>query len=388
MEHVEASETKGKVIKCKAAVCRAPGEPLVIEEIYVDPPKAWEIRTKILCTSLCHSDLTSWRMKLGPLAAFPRILGHEAVGVVESVGEHVEEVKEGDVILPVFAPDCRECRGCKSSKSNVCSKFTGGGISTGMPRDETSRFRDMKGQILHHFLAVSSFTEYTVVDVTQVVKIDCEIPVDKACLLSCGVSTGLGAAWKVAKVEEGSTVAIFGLGAVGLAVATGASMLGASKIIGVDLNPEKFEIGKKFGLTHFINPSNCGEKPVSEVIKEMTEGGADCCFECIGLASLVEDAFSSSREGWGRTVILGIEMHGTPISLNPYEILRGRTVSGTLFGGLKPKSDIPILAKKYLDKELNLEQFITHEVSLNEINKAFDLLIQGKSLRCIIWMDK
>ncbi|KAJ9166551.1 hypothetical protein P3X46_021289 [Hevea brasiliensis] len=382
------STTAGKAIRCKAAICRNAGEPLIIEEIEVDPPKAWEVRIKILCTSLCHSDITFWKMKPGPLSDFPRIFGHEATGVVESVGDHVEEVKEGELVLPVFAPDCGECRDCRSTKSNICSKFSVSSGQFGMPRDGTSRFRDMKGEVLHHFLSVSSFTEYTVVDVAHMVKLSHGIPVDKASLLSCGISTGIGASWKLAGVEEGSTVAIFGLGAVGLAVAEGARLRGASKIIGVDLNPEKFELGIKFGLTDFVNPSTCGEKSVSQVIKEMTEGGADYCFECVGLASLMTEAFRSSREGWGKTVILGVEMHGSPLSLNPYELLRGKSVAGALIGGLKPKSDIPLLAEKYIDKELNLEQFITHEVSFKDINKAFELLLGGKSLRCVIWMDK
>ncbi|WRX30437.1 Alcohol dehydrogenase-like [Theobroma cacao] len=405
MENHRGSVTAGKAIRCKAAVSRNPGEALVIEEIEVEPPKSWEVRVKILCTSLCHSDITFWKMSTGPFAIFPRIFGHEAVGVVESVGEHVKEVQEGDLVLPVFHPHCRECRDCKSQKGNGCSVF-GYRLNPDMPRDATSRFKGMNGEVLHHFLFVSSFTEYTVVDVAHVVKISSEIPVDKACLLSCGVSTGIGAAWKVADIEAGSTVAIFGLGAVGLAVlitqlhlfnlcpnhallivAEGARLRGASKIIGVDLNPEKFEIGKTFGVTDFINPATCGEKKVSEVIKEMTDGGADYCFECIGLASLMEDAFNSNREGWGKTVILGVEKHGTPLALNTYLLLRGRSVTGCLFGGFKPKSDIPLLAEKYLDKELNLDGFITHELSFQDINKAFELLLQGKSLRCIIWMD-
>ncbi|XVE60520.1 hypothetical protein DITRI_Ditri05aG0135600 [Diplodiscus trichospermus] len=387
MQNQNGSLTAGKAIRCKAAVSRNPGEPLVIEEIEVEPPKAWEVRIKILCTSLCHTDVTYWKKSTGPNAIFPRIFGHEAVGVVESIGEHVEEVQEGDLVLPVFRSNCRECRDCKSQKGNGCSVF-GNKLNPDMPRDSTSRFRGMNGEVLHHFLSVSSFTEYSVVDVAHVVKISSEIPVDKACLLSCGVSTGIGAAWKVADIEEGSTVAIFGLGAVGLAVAEGARLRGASKIIGVDLNPEKFETGKKFGVTDFINPSTCGEKNVSEVIMEMTDGGVDYCFECVGLASLMEDAFNSSREeGWGKTAILGVEMHGKPLALNTLFLLRGRTVTGCLFGGFKPKSDIPLLAEKYLDKKLNLDGFITHEVSFQDINKAFELLQEGKSLRCIIWMD-
>ncbi|CAL5332738.1 hypothetical protein CsSME_00014243 [Camellia sinensis var. sinensis] len=387
MESKQQSETAGKPIRCKAAVCRKAGEALVIEEIEVDPPKAFEVRIKILCTSLCHTDVTFWKLNVGPVAVFPRIFGHEAVGVVESVGENVEEVQEGDRVLPVFNADCGECRDCKSPKSNSCSSFPITHLN-GVPRDGTSRFRDSNGDVLHHFLFVSSFTEYTVVDIANIVKINSLIPVDKACLLSCGVSTGVGATFKVAAVEEGSTVAIFGLGAVGLAVAEGARLRGASKIIGVDLNPEKFEVGKKFGITNFINPTNCSEKSVSEVIKEMTDGGADYCFECIGLVSLMQEAIFSSRPGWGRTVILGVEMHGTPLSISTLEIMRGRTVGGSVFGGMKAKSDIPFLVKKYLDQELNLDGFISHEVNFQDINKAFDLLLQGKSVRCIIWMDK
>lgn len=381
------SKTEGKPIRCKAAVCRKAGEALVIEEIEVAPPKAWEVRIKILCTSLCHTDVTFWKLNEGPAAAFPRIFGHEAVGVVESVGEKVEEVKHGDRVLPVFNSECGECRDCKSAKSNICTKFPFSHYN-GMPRDGSSRFKDSDGMDLHHFLFVSSFSEYTVVDIADVVKISSDIPVDKACLLSCGVSTGVGAAWKVADVEQGSTVAIFGLGAVGLAVAEGARQRGASKIIGVDLNPEKFEIGKQFGVTDFINPTDSSEKSVVEVIQEMTDGGADYCFECIGLASLMQDAINSSRPGWGKTVVLGVEMHGSPLSIDSRQILRGRTVTGSMFGGVKTKSDIPFFVKKYLHNELNLEGFVTHEISFQDINQAFDLLCEGKSIRCIIWMDK
>ncbi|XP_010272993.1 PREDICTED: alcohol dehydrogenase-like 7 [Nelumbo nucifera] len=381
------ASTVGKAIRCKAAVCRSSGEPLVIEEIEVAPPKAGEVRIKIICTSLCHSDVTFWKLK-EPHGIFPRIFGHEAVGVVESVGENVKEVKEGDMVVPVFLANCEECRDCKSKKSNICSKFPFG-VVPGLPRDGTSRFRDSKGEVLHCFLSVSSFAEYTVVDITHVAKLDDRrISAEKACLLSCGVSTGVGAAWKVADVEAGSTVVIFGLGAVGLAVAEGARIRGASKIIGVDLNPQKFEIGKKFGVTDFVNPKDCLDRPITEVISEMTDGGADYCFECIGLASLMNDAFNCCRSGWGKTVILGVEMHGSPLSINCLEILRGKCITGALFGGTKAKTDIPLFAKMYLDKELHLDDFITHEVSFHDINKAFDLLIQEKSIRCIIWMDR
>ncbi|KAJ3673734.1 hypothetical protein LUZ60_005726 [Juncus effusus] len=377
-----------KPIRCKAAVGRAAGEPLQIEEVIVAPPKEHEVRIKIICTSLCHSDVTIWRMKEQPMAFHPRIFGHEAVGTVESVGEHVDEFKVGDFVVPFFLPQCSDCIDCTSDRgSNMCSN-TPFRVNQAIPRDGTTRFTDLNGEPIYHLLGVSSFSEYTVVDVTQVTKVNPTVSPDKACLLSCGISTGVGAAWKLARVEAGSTVAIFGLGSVGLAVAEGCRIRGASKIIGVDLNPDKFELGKKFGLTDFINPKDIGEKSVSEVIIEMTKGGADYCFECIGLASLMNQAFQSSRQGWGKTIILGVEMHGSPLSINSYDLLNGKCIMGSLFGGIKGKNDIATLVNKYLNKELELDKFITHEISLEEINKAFDLLLEGKSLRCIIWMDK
>ncbi|RZC64424.1 hypothetical protein C5167_008113 [Papaver somniferum] len=333
--------------------------------------------------------------------------------MVESVGDNVVEVKEGDIVIPFFHPNCEECWDCKSKESNICSKFPFGGF--GMPRDGTSRFTDSNGEIVNYFIKVSSFIEYTVVDICNLMKINPDFPLDKACLLSCGIPTGtyvfqnpifelpffceqraktmvwdagIGAAWNTAKVKKGSTVAIFGLGAIGLAVAEGARISGAAKIIGVDLNPEKFKIGSKFGVTDFINPKDCGNRPVNEVIKEMTDGGADYCFECVGLASLMNLAFTSCRNGSGKTIVLGVEMNGTPLSLGCYELLKGKTITGSIFGGIKAKKDIPLLAQSYINKELHLDDFITHEVNFEDVNKAFDLLIQGKSLRCIIWMGR
>lgn len=383
----ELSKTAGKPIRCRAAVARKPAEPLVIEEVIVAPPKAHEVRLKIICTSLCFSDVSFWKMKESP-GCFPRILGHEAFGVVESVGEDVDEFKEGDSVVPIFLPDCMDCVDCKSKKSNLCSKFPFR-VSPLLHRDDTSRFTTVEGETLHHFLFVSSFSEYTVVDVANVTKIDPEIPPNRACLFSCGVSTGVGAAWKTADVEAGSTVVIFGLGSIGLAVAEGARLCGATKIIGVDINSDKFEIGKQFGITDFVNSKSCGDKPVSQVIIEMTNGGADYCFECVGLGTLVQEAFACCRKGWGKTVVLGVDKPGAQLNLSTREVLMSRkTLTGALFGGLKPKSDVPILVKRYLDKELQLDKFVTHEVNFEDINKAFELLIQGKSLRCVIWMDK
>lgn len=321
---------------------------------------------------------------------YPSILGHEAAGVVESVGEEVVEVSPGDTVVPVFSGQCGDCPDCLSDRSNICSGLPFRFLP-GMPRDGTTRFAFAgTGEPIHNFINVSSFVEYTVVDVAHLVRLGpgLMIPPDKACLLSCGVSTGVGAAWKVAAVEPGSTVAVFGLGAVGLAVAQGSKMRGAKRIIGVDLNPDKCEIGKRMGITEFINPNDTGGKAVSEVIKEMTGGGADYCFECIGSTAVTAEAFSSSRMGWGKTIVLGVASGAAaPISIPSYEILRGRSVVGSLFGGLKPKTDVPLLAQKYLDEELELDEFVTHEMGFDDINGAFDLLTQGKCLRCIIWMD-
>ncbi|XP_051139254.1 alcohol dehydrogenase-like 7 [Andrographis paniculata] len=375
-----------KPIRCRAAVARAAGEPLVIEEVIVDAPKSREVRIKIICTSLCFSDVTIWKLKVPP-ACFPRILGHEAFGVVESIGDGVTELSPGDTVIPTFMADCLDCTDCLSEKSNLCSKFPFH-VSASM-HDGTSRFKDLNGEILHHFIFVSSFSEYTVVHVANVTKIDPSIPPDRACLLSCGVSTGVGAAWRSAGVEAGSTVAIFGLGSIGLAVAEGARLRGAARIIGVDTNPDKFETSKKFGVTDFVDPKSCGKKRVSEIINEMTGGdGADYCFECVGRSFLVEEAFACCRKGWGKTVVVGVEP-GAQLTFSSYDILHmGKTVIGSLFGGFKPKSDVPVLVRSYLDKELELDKFVSHEVNFEDINKAFELLLEGKSLRCVIWMGK
>ncbi|KAK6793080.1 hypothetical protein RDI58_012161 [Solanum bulbocastanum] len=379
------SKTAGKPIRCRAAVARKAGEPLVIEEVIVAPPKSHEVRLKIICTSLCHTDITLWKLKV---RNFYRSISPLELTVVESVGEDVDELKEGDSVVPIVLPDCMDCVGSNSKKSNLCSKFPFQ-ISPLLHRDDTRRFTNAEGETLHHYLYISSFSEYTVVDVVNVTKIDPEIPPNRACLSSCGVSTGVGAAWKTANVEPGSTVVIFSLGSVGLAVAEGARLCGATRIIGVGRNSDKLEIGKQFGVTEFVNSKSCGDKPVSPVIIEMTNGGADYCFECVGLATLVQEAFACCRKGWGKTIVLGLDKPDAQLNLSSFEVLQSqKTLTGSFFGGLKPKSDVPILVKRYLDKELELDKFVTHEVNFEDIYKAFDLLIQGKSLHCVIWMDK
>ncbi|GLJ46935.1 hypothetical protein SUGI_0990460 [Cryptomeria japonica] len=373
--------SKGKVITCKAAVCWAPGEALVMEEVQVAPPQALEVRIRIICTSLCHTDVSFWSNKQNN-TGYPRIFGHEAVGRVESAGENVKDIEEGDLVIPVFMPHCTECVDCKSTKSNMCTIL--GSKSAGlMTIDNSARF-SINGKPIYQFLGVSSFTEYTVVEVECVVKIDPMAAPDKVCLLSCGVTTGLGGVWKVGNVEKGATVAVFGLGTVGMAVAEGARIRGASKIVGVDVNPTKFDIGKKFGVTEFVNPKD-HEKPVHQVIKEMTGSGVDYSFDCTGNKSVIVEAFKSTRNGWGTTVVLGANMTEVPIDCA--ELLRGKTIKGSFFGGMKAKTDLPLLVDKYMKKELQLDDFITHEISFPEINKAFELLKEGECLRCIMWMD-
>ncbi|MED6168340.1 hypothetical protein PIB30_010670 [Stylosanthes scabra] len=355
MEHKVTRTSEAQPIRCKAAVSRKQGEPLSIEEIIVAPPMPHEARIKVICTTLCHVDLTFWRIK-DPASIWPRILGHEAIGVVESIGENVTEVAKGDVVMTIFLPDCGECVDCKSEKSNLCSKFPFK-VSPWVTRYDSSRFTDLNGQIIHHFLFVSSFSEYTVVDIANLTKIDPVAPPNKACLLSCGISAGLGAAWRLANVEPGSTVAIFGLGSIGLAVAEGARFCGATRIIGVDVKPEKFETAKKFGVTDFVHAGECGDKSLSQ--------------------------------GWGKTIVLGVDKPESNLSLNTREVLfNGKSLIGCLFGGLKPKSHVPILLKRYMDKELKLDEFVTHELKFEDINKAFDLLVNGECVRCVVWMDK
>ncbi|CBI26407.3 hypothetical protein VitviT2T_023999 [Vitis vinifera] len=369
------------VITCRAAVGYGAGEALVIEEVEVSPPQPMEIRIKVVSTSLCRSDITAWSQ--API--FPRIFGHEASGIVESVGEGVTEFEEGDHVLTLFTGECMTCRHCTSGKSNMC-QVLGLERKGVMHSDQKTRF-SIKGKPIYHYCAVSSFSEYTVVHSGCALKVSSLAPLDKICLLSCGVSAGLGAAWKVANITEGSTVVIFGLGTVGLSVAQGAKQRGASRIIGVDINSEKMEKAKAFGITEFVNPHDCNE-PVQQVIKQMTDGGADYSFECIGDTGMVTTALQSCCDGWGLTVTLGVPKVNPEISSHYGLFLSGRTLRGSLFGGWRPKSDLHSLVDMYMRKEIQIDEFITHNLPFEDINKAFDLMMEGKCLRCVIHMPK
>ncbi|XP_010461095.1 PREDICTED: alcohol dehydrogenase-like 3 isoform X2 [Camelina sativa] len=350
------AETQGKVITCKAAVAWGPKEPLVIQEICVDPPQKMEVRLKILYSSICHTDLGFWNGTNEAERAFPRILGHEAVGIVESVGEGVKDVKEGDYVIPTFNGECGECRVCTKEESNLCEKYQVDPMKRVMVNDGGTRFSttttkdggSSQSQRIYHFLNTSTFTEYTVLDSACVVKINHNAPLKQMSLLSCGVSTGVGAAWNSAKVKEGTTTAVFGLGSVGLAVAEGARARGASRIIGVDANASKFEKSKLMGVTDFVNPKDL-TKPVHQMIREITGGGVDYSFECTGNVDVLREAFLSTHAGWGSTVLVGIYPTPRTLPLHPMELFEGRKIAGSVFGGFKPKSQLPNFAQQCME---------------------------------------
>ncbi|XP_058085315.1 8-hydroxygeraniol oxidoreductase-like [Magnolia sinica] len=369
-----------QAITCKAAVCWAPNQPLRIEEIQVDAPGPLEVRIKILCSSLCHTDVLY--SKGIPIPAFPRVLGHEGVGVVESVGEGVTEFKEGEMVIPAYIGECKECNNCRSERTNLCEKYP---ITLdGLMPDGRTRM-SVKGQKLYHMFSCSTWSEYTVMNANYVVKIDPRVPLHHASLISCGFTTGFGGAWREARVQKGSSVAVFGLGAVGMGVVDAARTFGATKIIGVDLNERKREKGKVFGMTDFINPVEV-DKSVSEAIKEMTGGaGVDYSFECTGVSPLINEALNSTATGRGVAIVIGAATEMT-VPVNFLSLVTGRTLKGSIFGGIRPCSDLPHIIQKCVNKEIQLDELVTHEVRLDDINRAFELLKQPDCLKIIIQM--
>lgn len=376
------SSTEGQVIKCRAAVAWAAKEKLKIETIDVAPPKAGEVRIKVTATGVCHTDAYTLS-GMDSEAVFPVILGHEGAGIVESVGEGVTTVKAGDHVIPLYIPQCKECEYCLNPKTNLCQKIRitqGNGL---MP-DGTSRF-SIDGKPVFHYMGCSTFSEYTVCPEISVTKINPEAPLDKVGLLGCGISTGYGAVFNTAKVEKGSTVAVWGLGGVGLAVLMGAKEAGAKEIIGIDTNPEKFKTAMEFGATQCLNPKDYpADKPFQQVLVEKFNGGFDYTFECIGNVHTMRCALEAAHKGWGVSVIIGVAGAGQEISTRPFQLVTGRSWKGTAFGGWKSRDSVPVLVEKYMKNELKINEFITHNMPLEQINESFDLMHEGKSLRAII----
>ncbi|KAI5225984.1 Alcohol Dehydrogenase Class-3 [Manis pentadactyla] len=369
-----------QIIKCKAAVAWEAGKPLSIEEVEVAPPKAHEVRIKILATAVCHTDAYTLS-GADPEGSFPVILGHEGAGIVESVGEGVTKLKAGDTVIPLYIPQCGECKFCLNPKTNLCQKIrvTQG---KGLMPDGTSRFT-CKGKTLLHYMGTSTFSEYTVVADISVAKIDALAPLDKVCLLGCGISTGYGAAVNTAKVEPGSICAVFGLGGVGLAVIMGCKVAGASRIIGVDINKDKFTRAKDFGATECVNPQDFS-KPIQEVLIEMTDGGVDYSFECTGNVKVMRAALEACHKGWGVSVVVGVAAAGQEIATRPFQLVTGRTWKGTAFGGWKSVESVPKLVSEYMSKKIKVDEFVTHNLSFDQINEAFELMHIGKSIRTVI----
>ncbi|XP_051645749.1 alcohol dehydrogenase 1-like [Manacus candei] len=372
--------TSGKVIRCRAAVAWAVGKELSVEEVEVAPPKAGEVRIKIVATGICHTDEHVLKGCI-PTVEFPVILGHEGAGIVESVGEGVTSVKPGDKVIPLCVPQCGECSFCLNPESNHCLKSHLSEPQNLMP-DKTTRFT-CKGKQIHHYMWVSTFAEYTVVPEYAVAKIDPAAPLDKVCLLGCGFSTGYGAAINTAKVKPGSTCAIFGLGGVGLSVVMGCKAAGASRIIAVDINKDKFAKAKQLGATDCINPRDC-QKPIQEVLTEMTGQGVDYSFEAIGLQETMIAALASCNMSTGICVMIGVPDMASEISLDPMLLLTGRTCKGSLLGGWKTRDCMPKLVSSYLEKKFNSDLLITHTLPFAEVNKGFELLRAGKSIRSVL----
>ncbi|KAM6148114.1 alcohol dehydrogenase E chain [Erethizon dorsatum] len=365
--------TAGKVIKCKAAVLWELKKPFSIEEVEVAPPKAHEVRIKMVATGICRSDDHAVSGTIE--AILPTILGHEGAGIVESIGEGVTSVKPGDKVIPLFIPQCGKCRNCKHPESNICSENQ---LlkARGTMKDGTSRFT-CRGQPIHHFMGTSSFSQYTVVDEISVAKIDAASPLEKVCLIGCGFSTGYGSAVKVAKVTQGSTCAVFGLGGVGLSVIIGCKTAGAARIIAVDINKDKFAKARELGATECINPRDY-DKPIEEVLQEMSDGGVDFSFEVIGRLDTIASALLCCEKSCGVSVIVGVPPSSQTLPVNPMLLLTGLTWKGAIFGGFKSKDSVPKLVADFMAKKFPLDPLITNVLPLEKINEGFDLLHSGK----------
>ncbi|MEI8655551.1 MULTISPECIES: S-(hydroxymethyl)glutathione dehydrogenase/class III alcohol dehydrogenase [Vibrio] len=376
--------SQDKFIKSRAAVAWGPNQPLKIEEVDVMLPRKGEVLVRIVASGVCHTDAFTLSGE-DPEGVFPSILGHEGGGIVEMVGEGVTSVDVGDHVIPLYTAECGECKFCKSGKTNLCQavrETQGKGL---MPDGTTRFYKD--GQPIYHYMGCSTFSEYTVLPEISLAKVNKEAPLEEICLLGCGVTTGMGAVMNTAKVKKGDTVAIFGLGGIGLSAIIGARMVGASRIIGIDINEKKFELAKQLGATDCINPQHF-DKPIQEVIVEMTDGGVDFSFECIGNVNVMRQALECCHKGWGESVIIGVAGAGQEISTRPFQLVTGRVWRGSAFGGVKGRSQLPGIVEQYLAGEFGLQEFITHTMALDEINDAFDLMHAGESIRSVVHFDK
>ncbi len=373
-----------EIIKSKAAIAWGPGQPLSVEEVDVMPPKAGEVRVRVVATGVCHTDAFTLSGD-DPEGNFPAILGHEGGGIVESIGEGVTSVQVGDHVIPLYTPECGECKFCLSGKTNLCQKIreTQG---KGLMPDGTSRFYK-DGEPIFHYMGCSTFSEYTVLPEIALAKVSKDAPLEEVCLLGCGVTTGMGAVMNTAKVEEGATVAIFGLGGIGLSAIIGAVMAKASRIIAIDINESKFDLARQLGATDCVNPKDYN-KPIQEVIVELTDGGVDYSFECIGNVDVMRSALECCHKGWGESVVIGVAGAGQEISTRPFQLVTGRVWKGSAFGGVKGRSELPGMVERYLQGEFKLNDFITHTMELDAINDAFELMHEGKSIRTVIHFDQ
>jgi S-(hydroxymethyl)glutathione dehydrogenase/alcohol dehydrogenase len=367
-------------MKSRAAIAVAAGKPLEIDEVEVGGPKAGEVLIEIKATGVCHTDEFTLS-GADPEGAFPAILGHEGAGIVREVGAGVTSVAVGDHVIPLYIPECRECEYCLSKKTNLCVKIRATQGKGVMP-DGTSRFT-LKGKPVLHYMGCSTFSNYTVLPEIAVAKVRKDAPFDKICYIGCGVTTGLGAVMFTAKVEPNTACVVFGLGGIGLNVIQGLKLVGARQIVGVDLNPGREAMAKKFGMTHFVNPNDVKGDLVGHLV-ELTGGGADYTFECIGNVKVMRQALECSKRGWGTSVIIGVAGAGQEIATRPFQLVTGRRWIGTAFGGARGRTDVPKIVDMYMDKRINIDDLITHTMPLEKINSAFDLMHEGKSIRSVV----
>jgi S-(hydroxymethyl)glutathione dehydrogenase/alcohol dehydrogenase len=367
-------------METRAAVAYEAGKPLTIETVQLDGPKAGEVLVEVKATGICHTD--AFTLSGGdPEGLFPAILGHEGAGIVVDVGPGIVSLKKGDHVIPLYTPECRQCESCLSRKTNLCTAIRATQGQGVMP-DGTSRF-SLGGRKIHHYMGTSTFSNFTVLPEIAVAKIREDAPFDKVCYIGCGVTTGVGAVINTAKVEAGAKVVVFGLGGIGLNVVQGARMVGAEMIVGVDLNPRRRTLAEKFGMTHFVNPKDVAGDLVPYLV-DLTRGGADYSFECIGNVQTMRQALECCHRGWGVSVIIGVAGAGQEISTRPFQLVTGRIWKGTAFGGARGRTDVPRIVDWYMDGKINIDDLITHTMPLDDINKGFDLMHHGESIRGVV----